>query len=1175
MRNPVLWGAVVSAVVLLCSCGGEGREEVLLRRLGEAETGIAFNNEIATSDSINYLSFYYTYNGGGIGVSDFDGDGRLDLFFGGNMVSSRLYLNRGNLTFDDVTEEAGVLDEQWVTGVSVVDVNRDGRPDLYLSTVNRTNDAPNRLYVNQGTGPNGVPTFEERAEAYRLDVRRNTTQAVFLDYDGDGDHDVFLASAGQGTSLRKRQMITNENGVGTSGRFYERVGGEGGHYVDVSERVGVTEGGMTLGVDVDDLNRDGLPDLYVANDFASSDVLYLNREGEPFMNVADQAQNHQSYSSMGVEIADLNDDRLPDIFVLDMLPREYRDQKRYLAGNEYGALRKDMARGVMPQFELNALHLHRGVDRRGIPRYSEMGRLAGLAATNWSWTPVVADLDQDAYKDVYVTNGFPKNVLDQDFLDEVTRNLTFGTRKSRVAKRREMYEERTGIRVSDYVFEQGKDLAFSDRTGEWTRREETYSTAAVDADLDNDGDQDVVVQRVDGTPFLLENRADETTDGGFLTVSVRDRHEAYALGATVTLHLGPKTKYEYLSGMSGYLSSSTAPVHFGVGQAERADSLVVVWPDGARKVIRDVRTNAHLTLSPPRSASREAARPPSDSPSRLFRERTNRLGFRHQHRENDYREFESSPLLPRMYSRTGPGLAAGEVDGRHGADVFVGGAAGQSGTLFRQQVDGTFSSEPVNEADSHFEDTGVLLFDADGDGDNDLYVASGGSEFAADSLYQDRLYINDGTGDFRRADGRLPEMSSSGGCVVGADYDADGDLDLFVCGRYAPGAYPTAPESSLLRNDEGRFRVAAEDLSTESPLGMVTSALWTDFNGDRDVDLVLVEEWGPIRFFKNTGDRLVESTREMDFSNCSGLWGSIHGVDLDSDGDTDYVVGNFGLNNQFAPVSPKRPLRLLTGAIDDERLDYLVAKPVTDPGGQRYLAPYPGWKDLISKYPHLRYSIPDYETYSTLSARRIFSDLSTGRDLKAECLQSVYLENTGPTTFERHDLPWKVQGAPVHGIVSGQIDEDSSPEVVTTGNLFAGETLYGWQDAGMGTYLEFEDGRLRYVENQTSGLFLDGDTRSLAGLFSEEYGRVLLSGANSDSLTAVSSTFSPAKGRILEAEPGDISVTIRMENGRVFKKEFYYGSGYYSQSQRFVFVPESAVSVKIYQYDGTSRDVSL
>jgi len=1165
-------------MILLVSCGEDREEDVLLRRLGEAETGIAFDNAITPSDSINYLSFYYTYNGGGIGVSDFNGDGRLDLFFGGNMVASRLYLNEGDLTFEDVSETAGVLDEHWVTGVSVVDVNRDGRPDLYLSTVNRANDAPNRLYVNTGTGPNGIPTFEERAAAYHLDVRRNTTQAVFLDYDGDGDRDVFLASAGQGTSLRKRQMITNENGMGTGGRLYERVGGENGHYVDVSEQVGVTEGGVTLGVDVDDLNRDGRPDLYVANDFLAGDVLYLNRAGKSFANVADPAQNHQSYSSMGVEVADLNDDRRPDVFVLDMLPGEYRAQKRYLTGNEYETLRGEMDRGVVPQFEFNALHLHRGVDRRGIPRYSEISRLAGLAATNWSWTPVVADLDRDALKDVYVTNGFPKNVLDQDFLDEVTRNLTFGTKESRVAERRELYEERSGIRVSDYVFEQGEDVSFSDRTGAWMKKKDTYSTAAVDADLDNDGDQDIVVQRVDDSPFLLENRADETGTGGFLTVSVRDRHGAYALGATVTLHLGPKTKYEYLSGMSGYLSSSTAPVHFGVGAAERADSLVVAWPGGARKVLRDVDANSHLTLSPPRRAARDTTAPASAPRSRprLFRESTDRLGLRYRHRENDYREFAEDPLRPRMYSRTGPGLAVADVDGRHGADVVVGGAAGQSGTLFRRGADDTFAPEPIHEGDSDFEDTGALLFDADGDGDDDLYVASGGSEFAADSLYQDRLYLNDGTGDFRRADDRLPEISSSTGCVVAADYDADGDLDLFVCGRYAPGAYPTAPQSVLLRNDEGRFREAAGDLSPESPLGMVTSALWTDFNDDRDVDLVVVEEWGPIRFFENTGDRLVEVTREMDFSNCSGLWSSIHGVDFDSDGDTDYVVGNFGLNNQFAPVSPNRPLRLLTGAIDDDgRTDYLLAKPVADPSGRSYLAPYPGRKDLIAKYPHLRYPIPDYETYSTLSARRIFSDLASEQDLTAECLQSVSLEKTGPTTFERHDLPWKVQGAPVHGIVSGQFDEDSYPEIVATGNLFAGETLYGWQDAGMGAYLEFEEGRLRSVDNQRSGLFLDGDTRSLVELFSEKYGRVLLSGANADSLTAVSSTFKSAEGRVLEAEPGDLSVTIRMENGRVFKKEFYYGSGYYSQSQRFVVVPESAVSVTVYQYDGTSRDVSL
>ena len=1170
------WGAVVAALLLLGACAGEGDGDVLLRRLGAGETGIAFDNEITPSDSINYLSFYYTYNGGGIGVADFDGDGRPDLFFGGNRVASRLYLNRGGLTFDDVTEAAGVGEDQWVTGVSVVDVNRDGRPDLYLSTVNRTNDAPNRLYVNRGTGPDGIPTFEERSAAYGLDIRRNTTQAAFLDYDRDGDPDLFLASAGRGTSLRTRQMITNENGMGTGGRLYERVGGPDGHYVDVSGRVGVTEGGMTLGVDVDDMNRDGWPDLYVANDFGAGDVLYLNRAGSTFVNVADAAQNHQSYSSMGVEIADLNDDLRPDIFVLDMLPRAYGAQKRYRVGTEYETLRAEMTRGIMPQFEYNALHLHRGVDRRGIPRYSEIGRLTGLAATNWSWAPLLVDLDNDARTDVYVTNGFPKNILDQDFLNEVTQSLTFGTQQSRLAKRQEMYAERGGIRVSDYVFSQEEGLTFTDRTGEWLRAEDSYSTAAVDADLDNDGDQDVVVQRVDDTPVLLENRADETTGGRFLTVSVRDRRGAYALGAKVTLHLGTTTKYEYLSGVAGYLSSSTAPVHFGVGERTRADSLVVAWPGGAREVIRDVDTNAHLTVSPPPRAAADTTAPAPSPRARppLFREATGRLGLRYRHRENVYREFSADPVRPRMYSRSGPGLAVAEVDGRHGADVVVGGAAGQPATLFRRRADGTFAREPLHEDDARFEDTGLLLFDADGDGDNDLYVASGGSEFVADSLYQDRLYLNDGTGTFRRAEGRLPDISASGGCVVGADYDADGDVDLFVCGRYNPGGYPAAPESVLLRNEEGRFRRAPDDLSGTAPHGMVTSALWTDFNGDHAVDLVTVEEWGPIRFFENEGGRLVEVTREVEAPNCTGLWSSIHGVDLDSDGDTDYVVGNFGLNNQFAPVSRERPLRLLTGRIDDDaRLDYLPAKPVTDADGRAYWAPYPGRQDLVAKYPRLRYSIPDYETYSTLRARQVFSEVSTDRDLTAGCLRSVYLENTGPTTFARHDLPRIVQAAPVHGIVSGRIDDDPFPEVVLHGNLFVAETLYGWQDAGMGAYLEFEDGRVRAVDNQRSGLFLDGDARSLATLVGEENRPVVLAGANADSLTALASTLDRGAGRVLEAEPGDASAVVRMGDGRVFKKEFYYGSGYYSQSQRSVFVPASAESVRVYRYDGTHRDV--
>ncbi len=762
-------GGWIGVCLLLGTCRSSPDGGPLFRMLDADETGIDFANTITETDSVNILNYYYCYNGGGVAVGDFDNDNRPDLFFTGNQVSSRLYLNRGAaqqpVRFDDVTETAGLRTTDWIMGASVVDINADGWLDIYLCVAGPGRDRPgakqphNRLYINGGLSKSGVPVFTEKALAYGLADSTFSVQAAFFDYDRDGDLDMYLMT-NQVNGVDKNMVVPPDYPVtrgATADRLYQNTGVADslGHPVfrDVSAQAGVRHEGYGLGLSVADLNDDGWPDVYVANDFMTNDHLYLNqrngRSGAPaFRDECARSQAHQSYNGMGVDVADIDNDARPDLMVVDMLPQTNLRRKTTIAGMNYEKFLLETQAGYVPQFMRNTLQLNRG-NQQSVPVFSDIGQLAGVHATDWSWGPLLADFDNDGFRDIYITNGFAKNITDLDFANYQAAETLFGSQADRTEKQQELTRRLKGVNVSNYLYRNTGKLTFEDETVNWGIDRPSYSNGAVYADLDTDGDLDLVTSNINEPAYLYLNQARQRTKpanyvGFTLAGPPLNRR---GIGTTIRVHDGARVQTLYVSPVRGYLSSIDGPQQVGLGNALRADSVVVVWPDGRRQVHTAVTANQIMPL---RYTDMPSRNPTSErTPAPLFVSVNSRLGIQFRHTENRHNDFSGSPLLLRQYDRSGPAIAVADVDGRNGDDFFVGGSAGQPGTLFRQQPDSRFRAEPINMAEARCEDAGSLFFDADNDGDEDLYVANGGSEFRRESTdYQDRLYLNNGRGQF-------------------------------------------------------------------------------------------------------------------------------------------------------------------------------------------------------------------------------------------------------------------------------------------------------------------------------------------------------------------------------------------------------------------------------------------
>lgn len=1167
-------------VIFFTTCNKS--ENALFEKRSSGSTGITFANTITENDSVNMLSYYYCYNGGGVGIGDFNNDGLQDVFFTGNMVSSKLYLNKGKMQFEDVTQSAGLSTKDWIMGVSVVDINNDGWMDIYLSVAgpNNLRKHYNLLFINQGL-KNGKISFIEEAAAYGLNDSSFCVQAAFFDYDRDGDLDMYLLTNdvdGVEKTFVNPAAYPITRGR-TVDRLYENVGDSAGHpfYKNVSKQAGITEEGYGLGLAIADLNGDGWPDVYAANDFMPNDQLLINQKNKTFKECAAQSMRHQTYNGMGVDIADINNDGKPDIMVLDMLPQNNERRKTMIARADNDNFLLRAKAGYVPEYMRNTLQLNQGTSKEGITYFSDIAQLAGVNATDWSWSVLLADFDNDGWRDSYVTNGFAKNITDLDFLSYNADNNMFGSVADKIKSSRDMLGKLKGIHVSNYIFKNNTHLGFDDVTDKWGLRNTSYSNGAAYADLDNDGDLDLVTNNINEEASVYENKENTKKDkNNYLQIVLKGSEKnRNGIGASINLYSGKDRFYAYNSPVKGYLSSMNAPLNFGVGKHTNIDSLIIVWPDGKSAILKDVKVNQQLKIdyatAQIKTANDNLAMP-------IFSLCDKKYKINYKQVENEYNDFNEESLLPKLYSKKGPGIAVGKIN-QNGLGFFVGGSAGIAGTLFSQTNSGTFTSKLINGHDIKQEDTGSLLFDADNDGDADLYVVSGGNEFVnVPGAYQDRLYINDGKGNFTKNEKALPETTSSGSCIVGADFDKDGDIDLFRGGGNLPGAYPMPPRSYLFRNEGGKFVDVTKELAPElMNIGMVTSAIWSDFDNDGWIDLIVVGEWMQPTFFKNVKGKFIDVSKQTGLQNTTGWWNSIYPVDIDNDGDIDYIVGNMGTNIDYKPTLNK-PMELFYGDFaGNGKRQPVISCYLMNESGEKQRFPFGFRDDLFGVMPTLKKKFWNYESFGKATLDEIFTPegLSKAMHLKAAVFESCILINKGAGKFEIKPLPVEAQLSCINGIVATDINNDGNMDLIVAGNSHATEVVYGWMDASLGLLLKGDGkGNFLAVTPQQSGLYLSGDVKGLATLYTNKGKEIILAAVNSDSLVALNSN-KIESSKLFYASAMDAYAEINFKDGRITKKEFYYGDGYLSQSARVVVISDLIKSIHVTDTKGNKRTIKL
>ncbi|MCY7349984.1 MAG: VCBS repeat-containing protein [Cytophagaceae bacterium] len=1205
------FGFVVGLVVLLTAC-----DKPQFSQLPASQTGITFANRITETDSINILDYEYVYNGGGVGVADFNNDGLQDVYFTGNQVSNRLFLNRsspgqGDFKFEDISDKAHVSGEaRWCSGVALVDINADGWMDIYVgaTTYKDSTRRGNLLYINQGLGQEGIPTFREMAKPYGIADNGYTTNAAFFDHDNDGDLDLYvLTDAITGYPGGYREKIRDGSSIST-GRLYRNEGnGAAGHpvFTNVTRQAGLTIEGYGLGVNICDINRDGWKDIYVTNDFISNDLLWINNggnqgksDGPTFTDQAGRYFKHLSNSAMGNDVTDINNDGLADIVVLDMLPANNQRKKQLMGPNNYQSYMNSAQYGYSFEYARNTLQINQGaiIDADTAsgqefqrPVFSEISMLAGVAQTDWSWSPLVADFDHDGYRDLIVTNGFPKDVTDRDF-------VMFRAQSSSVASKQMLLEQIPAVKIHNYAFrnrgaeawtktpQDGHQGIFEDVSKAWGITEPSFSNGAAYADFDNDGDLDYVINNINDSAFVYRNNQMEkgAKNQHFLRINFRgEGQNRQGLGAIVELRYGQQQQLYEHSPYRGYLSTQEATAHFGLGDVATIDEVKIIWPNGRSQRLRNVRADQVLTVDV-KNAAVDQEKSLSPKPA-LFTNVTNSLGIDYVHDEPDFIDFNIQKLLPHKLSQYGPSIAVGDVDGNGLDDVFLGGARRKQGTWLIQEASGgfkkrPFTADPDGEA-KQSEDAGALLFDADADGDLDLYVVSGSCEQPPQSAsYQDRIYRNDGKGNFSRDSLALPAFLKSGSCVKATDFDRDGDLDLFIGGRVVPERYPEPASCFLLRNDSRKGTLKFVDVTPQlAPdlrrIGLVCDALWTDYDNDGWPDLLLSGEWMPLTFLKNEKGKFNRAANRSQFSilNSTGWWNSLVSGDFDNDGDMDYIAGNLGLNT-INRASETKPVRVYAKDFDkNNSFDAIPTVYFPDEKGETHEYPFHGRDDLIKQMISMRGKFPLFKDFAKATVDNLLppDDRKDALVLEATNLQSSYVENRGDGTFALHPLPLAAQVAPVFGMVTDDFDADGHLDVLLVGNDFGTEVSLGRYDALNGLLLR-GDGRGGFVPMslQQSGVYVPGDAKGLVKL-SGPGGKYLLAASQNQGSLQVFQQTRPA--RLVRLQPTDAVAELTYKNGQKRREEVPYGSSFYSQSARVLAIAPTVQSVEITDFRGRKR----
>jgi hypothetical protein len=1091
--------AIVTALaVLLSACSRAESAAPLFELLRPNETGVTFVNELPESPEFNILNYLYYYNGGGVAAGDIDNDGLPDLYFTSNLGSDRLYLNKGNYRFEDITEQAGVPGpEGWTSGVTMADVNGDGYLDIYVSAVKYlTMQGRNVLYVN-----NGNRTFSDRTKEYGLEHEGYSTQAAFFDYDTDGDLDMYLLNHSIHTERTISQKPQREPRHPRAGDKLFR--NDGNRFIDVSEKAGIYGGveGYGLGVVASDLNLDGCPDVFVANDFQENDFLYLNNCDGTFTESIAAAMGHTSRFSMGVDAADYNNDGRPDLIVVDMLPEREDILKTSANAESFNIYDLKLKAGYHPQFARNTLQLNRG---RG--RFSEIGYLAGVYATDWSWAPLFADFDNDGDKDLFVTNGIYRRPNDLDYINyvsnsEIQKMLAMSLPGRITEKNLSLLKQMPQVPLANFAFRNNGDLTFTNEAEAWGLAEPGFSNGAVYVDLNNSGVLDLVVSTINEPARIYRSRA---RDNGHHYLSVRLQGagaNTAGIGAKVIVtHDGVRQMLEQMP-TRGFQSSVEPCLHFGLGATQTVDSLIVIWSDRRVQLLTNVAGDRTLTLSQSDATGRYEYQRPAPPPA--FADLTSEMAIAFVHRENTFFDYNREPFIPHRLSTEGPALAVGDVNGDGLDDIYVGGAKWQAGRLLVQQRGGSFRArnEPVFGADSLHEDVDATFFDANGDGHPDLYVVTGGNEFwGEEEALRDRLYMNDGKGNFSRTLNALPAIFENGSSVAAGDFNGDGHVDLFVGSRVVARNYGVSPRSHLLQNDgTGRFvDVTLEKAAELSTVGMVSSATWLDYDGDLQLDLIVVGEWMPVRVFRQEHGKLADRTAAAGLSGTNGWWNTVTAADLNADGRTDLVLGNLGLNS-YIRASREEPARLYV--YDFFQNDALEQVLTFHKHGVSY--PLMGRDDFVRTMPQLR---SRYDSYAKFGASRI-EDILPADELKAATVMEAPLfassvaMNKGNGTFDVQPLPVEAQFAPVYAAMADDFDGDGHVDLLLAGNFHGVTPLLGRYDASYGLVLHGDgSGQFTSVDLEEIGLEIEGEVRDMKWLRHASGGRLIIIARNSDRL---------------------------------------------------------------------------
>jgi hypothetical protein len=1056
----------------------------LFTQLPSSATGLRFENRLTDSPTLNIFTYRNYYNGGGVAIGDLTGDGLPEIVLTANQEGPRVYLNEGKFHFSDVTKRSGLTtpEESWTTGVTLADVNGDGKLDIYLCRAG--NGAPerraNELWINQGLDAKGVPTFREMAKEYGVADEGYSIQAVFLDYDHDGDLDLFVINnsprPASNFGLRNTRNVRDQNG---GARLYRN---DGRHFTDVSAAAGIhsPEIAFGLGVVVADVNRDGWPDIYVANDFFERDYLYVNRGDGTFSETLDRQMPVVSFSSMGLDVADVDNDGWPDVYTTDMLPQDEFRLKTTSQFESWDVYQTKLRSGFHHQSMRNMLQRN---NRDGT--FSDIGQMAGVARTDWSWSALIVDLDLDGNKDIFVTNGLAKDITSQDFLaflaNEETMNTMTNGGKAKVDFQR-LIKAMSSTPIANYAFHNDGSLRFTNEAASWGLATPSFSSGAAYGDLDGDGAPDLVVNNVNAEAFLYRNNSRTLhPENHFLRVRLEgEGGNRFGLGARVTAHAGGTAFTQEESPARGYQSSMDYVLDFGLGRSSSVDSLRVDWPDGRVSVQRSLPADQLVTVRHAESVVPEPVAPAPHATLLSLVADTMLLDFRH--RENDFVDFDRERLIPKLVSTEGPFMAVADVNGDGLDDVFIGGAKEQPGKLLLQQRGGRFvaSNEAMFAQDAISEDLGAVFFDANGDGRPDLYVVSGGNDYSEEApALQDRLYLNDGRGHFHKAENSLPPESSSGSRVAAGDFDGDGAIDLFVGGRVVPGRYGLDPRSALLRNDgRGHFTDVTATVAPElERIGMVTDAVWRDVDGDGRLDLVVVGEWMPITIFRNMGRGKLKRLDVPGLEKSNGWWNRIVAGDFDGDGRVDFVVGNLGLNGRLH-ASPTEPTTMYVKDFDGNGfVEQIVA---CYNGGKSY--PVPLRDEMIRALPYLKARFLKYEVYARQTVTDVFSpkELSDAVRKEAYTFATSLAHNNGDGSFTLVPLPAEAQLAPVYGMLAEDVDHDGHTDLLLAGNFDGFKPELGRMAASYGLLLRGDGkGAFTPVRAPESGFMVPGQSRDI------------------------------------------------------------------------------------------------